>query len=463
MSVKVDPAPGARKWRTLAYVLIFLIVVKVAALLLAGPGALELDSLEYWNLSSQVLGGDVWMLEHPIAYRTPIYPWLLALIRLVAGTSAMAAVVCAQGCLLVATVWMAGSLAVTISRRESARVWTLVASLLAVSSITYGRAVLTEVLFAFLLMLHLVCQAAHAQRGSWAGGIASAGSLALCILTRPIAMLLWIADLALLLMLKRARIGQLMVMGLVLLAMLAPWVLRNQHLFGKPALTEFMGRNLWIVTFQGQAGAGLDLPSGPATREFRLRIASLLNSDQWRLTWSVSNALVQSGLNDAEADRAMLAVCRQAIAERPAHFAERAVRRIGNFWRCVPSHLPQSTDDPQLLAGQRGWHFPTAKAEWLEKSRLSRWVWVNSIVAVTTVLSLVVLVWCAETRAWGLWCGLVLLYFSTITGLLEIPNYRYRMVVEPLMATVVGAACALCSTKPAASCVESVEETRATS
>jgi len=51
------------------------------------------------------------------------------------------------------------------------------------------------------------------------------------------------------------------------------------------------------------------------------------------------------------------------------------------------------------------------------------------------------------TRPFGVWFGLLLAYLSVVTGLVEIPTYRYRLVIEPLAAAAVGcgfdAACAL--------------------
>jgi hypothetical protein len=42
---------------------------------------------------------------------------------------------------------------------------------------------------------------------------------------------------------------------------------------------------------------------------------------------------------------------------------------------------------------------------------------------------------------------LILTYFCVITGLFEIPDYRYRMVVEPIVAMVIGSAIAVLLSK----------------
>jgi hypothetical protein len=47
------------------------------------------------------------------------------------------------------------------------------------------------------------------------------------------------------------------------------------------------------------------------------------------------------------------------------------------------------------------------------------------------------------TRPYGIWLLLIFSYFAVVTGVLEIPAYRYRMVIEPLVAMTVGAAVAV--------------------
>jgi hypothetical protein len=401
--------------------------------------SLELDALEYWNLSSQVLTGDIWLLDKPIAYRTPIYPWLLAAIRMVTGSWGLLAVVVIQGGLIVATSWLAGSLAVVFSRNETARIWTLLASFFVVSSVPFGQAVLSEVTFAFCLTLHLYLQALYFDQRTTKHAIAAGLSLAACILTRPIAMLLWTVHAVWFLKSGRKHWSQWLAMWIALAITLLPWIGRNAILFGKPSLTEFMGRNLWVVTFQEQAGAGLALPSEWLVLRSEKNVAGLEANDEWRNTWSVSNALVASGLNDAEADRAMLRVCISAISEHPKRFAERTLRRIVNFWRCVSTHIPHPTSDRQLLDKQIGWNFPNSWIEGVLENRWSLSVVVNTIIAAITALAVVTLAIGRTTRWWGLWAGLVLVYFSVVTGCFEIPAYRYRMVVEPLMLAVLGA------------------------
>ena len=200
---------GGRRlgYLTMAALLSLLIGAKTMAVLAAGPMAIERDALGYWNLSAGVLDGDLLMLGQPVAYRTPMYPWLVAGVRYLAGANALQMLVALQGILIVATALVAGRLAVSISGRPAAFLGTLLTTSLGVAHVTYGRAVMTETLFAFLLMLHLQSCAGYAKNPSCWRGVGSALTLAICVLTRPIAMLLWIPDLVLIVWIAR-QIGR---------------------------------------------------------------------------------------------------------------------------------------------------------------------------------------------------------------------------------------------------------------
>jgi hypothetical protein len=47
------------------------------------------------------------------------------------------------------------------------------------------------------------------------------------------------------------------------------------------------------------------------------------------------------------------------------------------------------------------------------------------------------------TRPYAIWLMLIISYFAIASGILEIPVYRSRIVVEPLASTVIGAALAV--------------------
>jgi hypothetical protein len=431
----------------LPWFLLLIIALKVGLILGLGPMPLERDARGYWDLSTEVLGGDGWMLGSGLAYRTPAYPWYLAACRAAWGIDSLAAVIACQGVMLVATVWLTAELACCWSGLPAARWLTLLLALPAVTALTFGRAVLTETLFTFCLTAHWVVMA-RAKASPSAGKILLGGlALTAAVLTRPIAVLLPVVDLCLWVAQSKDRRlpwSFFILMLVVMVAGLSPWMLRNHHLFQRASLTEFLGRNLWVVTFQEQAGAGFGLP-GPAARlRWPVAVEELLvqPGERWRSTWEVSRCLVASGMNDAEADRWMLRVSLEAVASDPWRFGWRAARRILDYWRCVSTYVPYPASSDESLEPARGWRWHNP---WLERWVDHRWslsVIFNSGVAVVSWLSVVVLMGRKRTRGWGIWAASILAYFAVCTGILEIPDYRYRLVVEPVMMAAAAAALA---------------------
>ncbi|NND99270.1 MAG: hypothetical protein HKN47_18275 [Pirellulaceae bacterium] len=459
--------------RLLTYALLTLIAAKVAILVSPGPAAINGDAQGYWELSSFVLQGDVLMLREPIAFRTPVYPWFLAAVRLLPWPLLVITII--QGALYVASVAMAGYLASRISRHRSAMILTLLIMLPAVSAITFIGDLVTETLFVFLLMLNLVTVDRYAQNPTKKVAALAGLTFALTLLTRPIVIMLWVAHLAFVAathlsrktetddapslrrqvrsLVTKDRLLHVALAGAVVLAMASPWLARNNHLFGKTFLTEFVGRNVWIVTFQDGSGAGLSMPTTQSAREIQERIGRVHPSgdwhdSDWRHTWTVSDALVQSGLNDPQADRLMKSVAIDAMKQDKSTVAYKAIRRIVNFWRSPATQLEPPQPDYQ--------GFDDYPATWSLQSpmvskfatvaddyRISQSVLGNTVVMAIIGCACVFLVINTTSRPWGIWISLILAYFCTITGLLEIPDYRYRLVVEPIAAMAVGSALAI--------------------
>jgi len=426
-----------------------------------GPSPIEMDAWQYWRLSALVMSGDVLMLSDPIAYRTPLYPWMIALIRAIAGSSAYFLLVLAQGVMWVAAFAIAAQIAARITKLPKAMPLALLASLPALSFATYATTALTESLFVFLLMVHLLAVLDYAKYGT-AGRAAWLGvTFAATLLARPIVLLLWIPHVLLVLWIhyrKRRRLGQYSpgrlrlsrrvwhaaAAALVVSTLIAPWLLRNQYLFGTSFLTEFVGRNVWIVTFQDGAGAGFDLATTPASDELKRRLDDVgIVDDSWRHTWTTSEALVASGLNDPQTDRLMKQVAVDAIMANPKPFAWKTFRRTVNFWRCAATDLPLQGEPEGNYRRQQTWAIAVPVVDSVLEYRWSRSVALNTALIAALGVANLLLVFNAPTRPYGVWIALILAYFSLVTGILEIPNYRYRVVLEPLVATIFGAAIAV--------------------
>ncbi len=89
---------------------------------------------------------------------------------------------------------------------------------------------------------------------------------------------------------------------------------------------------------------------------------------------------------------------------------------------------------------------PIPWCDWVEQRLASASVLANMVLISLVALAIVMLVLRRETRPWAIWAVGVLLYFGATTAMFEISNYRYRLVVEPLMAALVAAAIAIWTT-----------------
>jgi hypothetical protein len=85
------------------------------------------------------------------------------------------------------------------------------------------------------------------------------------------------------------------------------------------------------------------------------------------------------------------------------------------------------------------WHSPVLAdlLHRLEHYFPSRWLRMNELVLLAIVAATVMLLIDPRLRTNGLVLGLTLLYFNLITAAVEIPAYRYRMILEPVMIMIV--------------------------
>ena len=429
---------------------------------------MQRDARGYWEHSSLVMQGDVLMQGTAIAYRTPAYPWFLALARLISGSSLLFIAIF-QGAFYLASVWMAAVLASRISRHSSAKVFTLLVMLPAVSALTYVSATLTETYFVFLLMLNLITVSDYTKYETKTRAVLVGFTFGLTLLTRPVVLLIWVAHIVFALLIHMRRklrhgnhvqvplsqhIKNMLLAGIVVVVMVAPWVGRNYAMFGKPFLTEFLGRNLWIVAFQGGSGAGLKMPNTVDAKELKERLTSATDgswqSTKWRRTWTVSDLLTKSGLDDAETDRLMKQVAFDAMEQDPPTVRYKSVRRIVNFWRCPATNLPSPSAETENAATPQTWTIGQRGIRYVNKwksLRISQSVWLNTVLMATIFAAVFFLLWYWPTRPFGIWILLMLAYFCVLTGLVEIPDYRYRLVVEPIAGMAIGAVLAIAWSK----------------
>jgi hypothetical protein len=249
--------------RALVLILIFAAALFVRLWLSAGHATLTNDERDYdslaWTLASTGAYAEGGV---PTAYRSIGYPAFVAGIYSVSGRTPRA-VQAVQAFLDLAT---AGLLFVLLARR-SRRAALLAAAIWAAypAAILFSGALLSETLFAFLLVLFALLldrapprPAAHVVPGLILGALA---------LVKP-EVLVFAALLVPLLLLRGLRLAEAAALlgGAALLV--APWVIRNEVVFGKPLFTTNDGANLLIGNNPEATGA-----YGPASVPARVREA----------------------------------------------------------------------------------------------------------------------------------------------------------------------------------------------
>jgi hypothetical protein len=128
--------------------------------------------------------------------------------------------------------------------------------------------------------------------------------------------------------------------------------------------------------------------------------------------------------------------------------AEPGYDRIAADFEPRKPFVPTDACERPTYAGQRTWCWPPGAdaLEWLT----ARVWWPSRLlfafVAVATFWAWIVWIERIGPRGLALAVGLILLYFTLTTGIVTRPVYRYRMILEPLIVTVIG--CALVRWRP---------------
>jgi 4-amino-4-deoxy-L-arabinose transferase-like glycosyltransferase len=189
---------------------------------------------------------------HPSAFRTPVYPILLAVNYLFFGDNHIAIIV------LQIVFSVLTALAVYLAARElvsdRAALFAGLGYAFLVSPLTYTFLVGTETLFSFLLMyffLYCLKMIREPQRMRWT--VLAGVTLGLAVLTRPIAVYLIAMPVGILIwrgwpISRRTMVRSVIVVGIFMFVM-SPWLARNQMVFGYPGLSTITGTNLWFYYY----------------------------------------------------------------------------------------------------------------------------------------------------------------------------------------------------------------------
>lgn len=436
---------------SIAVVLCVAEAFKLGVFAAAMPGQLEVDAGHYWQLGKQVSGGDLWMLQNPVAFRTPGYPWFLGAAQSVFGAQALWAIVAVQYIAVFLTTLVTGWWVWRMTRSP----WTAIASL-AICLISGARAshassLLTETLFTLFLTLVVMSLTRLAEITSIRRVAGTALLFGVVCLLRPAGLAIapvWIVALRLsthgrISEVLRARFRHIAVATIIFTILVGPWVYRNHVVFDRSSLTVFLGRELWISTFGPGSPGPPEIPDTVESRRLKETVLRAGDFDGWDGNWLVSSRLTAAGLSDAEADEAMRTVAVQAIAGAPLRATARGVWRFIDFWRSVYSpRMAFIRGDDQTDATNADpppWNntgCQRLRDTWLNAAPERRLL----VVELTSVAALVgVFGMCCNPQTWraGAIIAATVLLVAVSTSALEYPTYRYRMVLEPLL--IVGA------------------------
>lgn len=436
--------PNAGFWLIVAVLMPLDFVIHSLTIAL-GPVPLCLDAGEYWEMGASVAGGDIFLMNMPIAYRTPVYAWFIGAIRSLFGESSLLAMVIAQHGLVIGTSLISGAILWVLFRSRLAFVLGYGLSMLGVTRAWHANIVLSETLFTFAFTLFLLAIALYLRRPTLCRSILLAVALGAAILVRPVPQLLGIPLLLVILLNSLGHSGQLkfhvacwhsLIVAGVLAVVLSPWYFRNQALFGSWFLTRLPIENKWQVCFHSGSGANLPLPRIAATERFLSALHSCGCDDNDRYSYAVVAKLRRAGLNEVEIDQLLTEMCLAAIREHPIKFGYAWLKRFGNFWRCTVDEFPSyGRKAAPFFDDQFVWRsqFAEHTFEPVLKYTAARSLRLNELMLICVATGCGLMLLNSAIRMFALSLALTFAYFAAVTSALEMENYRYRMVLEPAM------------------------------
>ena len=419
--------------------------LKLTIFCLACPAIRASDAGLYWRLGEQVSQGDLWMLNHPIAFRTPGFPWFLGLLQATGGKWAWCLAVAAQYFAVWLTTLIIGWWTWRTTKRPTLAVWSVAICCVSVARPCRASVLLTETFFSLSMTLTLVFLSAPGALRSLKSNLLVAFLLGISCMIRPAAAALMPAWLVAFYLSTaddktwtwQSQFKKLICALSLILLLLGPWMVRNSLVFQRTTLTVFLGRELWITTFGPGQPAALTIPESEASRRLQKLVLSSGEFTQWDGNWTVSGRLTEAGLSDVDADELMREVSTQAIIRNPFRAIARGVVRAIDFWRSVFSRSMTFYEDEPAdgIDLQENWNQPTC--EYLRTRALNA-AWESRLlgVEVTSAMALCGLVglWLSpHTWRFGAVITTAIWGMAILTSAVEYPSYRYRMVLEPAM------------------------------
>jgi 4-amino-4-deoxy-L-arabinose transferase-like glycosyltransferase len=371
----------------------------------ATPGiVLVNDATDYDKIAAFVAQGEGYpdLRGRPTAFRPPGYPYLLAAAYKVTGVQdeareARVPVARALGVIV-------GTLVVALLGVVAAQLWGRTVGLIAmglgaiyVPLITVGGAVMSETLFAALVLGALAAALQHRRSThSWRWIVAAGVLTGLAGLTRPNAMVL-LLPLAVAVWTVRPRfspraLAAPAVLVVVALLTVAPWTIRNAVVFD---------RFIPFSTQPGSAFAGTYNDESRSDRENPASWRSIKHIDEYRHLWRNLHRLPEPVVEDE-----LAASARRYVREHPGY--------VATVWWWNTRRMLD-------LAGVRWWRHTAATISiergWADAGVYCFWLFALLALAGATTRR-------ARAAPWFVWAIPVLLYLSVVFLVFETPRYR---------------------------------------
>jgi 4-amino-4-deoxy-L-arabinose transferase-like glycosyltransferase len=378
-----------------------------SAIIARDPASLQTDVDNYRALAQNLVAHGVYGAgQVPTAYRPPLYPIVLAPI-VACGAPGVAAVATLHVALGVAAVWLVA----VLGQAQGLGPWRFLgAALVACDPILLEQStrVMSETLATFLVAFALVALSAVVVRPTIMRALAAGAGLGLCSLCRPTC-LLWAICVTLALVwlvpreARRARVIGGVVIGVI--ALLAPWAIRNQIRFGWPIVTTTHG------------GFTLLLANNP---EFYEHLATLPD-EPWDAAQFNEEIRRQRSLNpqsdEIADDRREYALAWENIRHVPVMFVRAAAFRVSRLWGVLP----------MAIAGE------PSRAVYLRYATAA-WYGCQFALALAGL-------WCLGRRLWSApwFFGLLLAVSFTLVHTLFWTDMRMRAPLTPVIALAAAA------------------------
>jgi 4-amino-4-deoxy-L-arabinose transferase-like glycosyltransferase len=385
--------------RWILLVLVCLALVVRGRVMLANFNSLVRDPDAYqevaWNIFSQGTFGyydDKSRNVEPKASRPPLYPLLLATVHFLRVPLSAAVLGFLHVVLGVGTVWAVWRLGLAWGLPPLANL--LAAGLITVDPILLNQSVqaMTETLATLLATLALLAlsRAANDSLAHWS---ALAGALVgLCVLCRP-TFLVWLLCAAVVfpwIALGAHKFLRVSALVVAAAAVLAPWAIRNQIVYGRPIITTTHG------------GYTLLLANNPEFYEY-LRSAPwgrVWDAEQFNRQWeaergsSTPNFVWDLRREELDDDSRAYQVAWENIQREPLMFAYACLVRVGRLWGVMPhqTSLDESTSRRGLRYAIAIWYVFVLSLAAVGAWRLGRklladgWIWGTLLLISFTVV-----------------------------------------------------------------------------